>query len=59
MNEEKNMTGTEDSFISHLIELRSRLMKASLVVIVIFLCLMPWAGDIYDVLARPMMLALP
>ena len=37
MNEEKNMTGTEDSFISHLIELRSRLMKASLVVIVIFL----------------------
>ena len=53
------MTGNEDSFISHLIELRSRLMKAALVVIVVFLCLMPWAGDIYDFLAHPMMLALP
>jgi sec-independent protein translocase protein TatC len=28
-------------------------------VIVVFLCLMPWAGRIYDVLAHPMMLALP
>ncbi|CAL63167.2 Sec-independent protein translocase protein TatC [Herminiimonas arsenicoxydans] len=55
----KDMLGNEDSFISHLIELRSRLMKASIVVIVIFLCLMPWAGTIYDFLARPMMLALP
>lgn len=53
------MIGNEDSFISHLIELRSRLMKAGLLVIVVFLCLMPWAGNIYDFLARPMMLALP
>lgn len=53
------MTGNEDSFISHLIELRSRLMKAAIVVIVIFLCLMPWAGNIYDYLALPMMQSLP
>ncbi len=53
------MTGNEDSFISHLIELRSRLMKAAAVVIVVFLCLMPWAGNIYDYLALPMMHALP
>jgi sec-independent protein translocase protein TatC len=59
MTEEQNMTGNEDSFISHLIELRSRLMKAALVVIVVFLCLMPWAGEIYDFLAHPMMQALP
>jgi sec-independent protein translocase protein TatC len=28
-------------------------------VIVVFLCLMPWAGQIYDLLAQPMMAALP
>lgn len=59
MTEEKTITGNEDSFISHLIELRSRLMKAAIVVIVVFLCLMPWAGQIYDFLAYPMMIALP
>tara|TARA_R110001599_G_scaffold64023_4_gene179404 strand:- start:79605 stop:80369 length:765 start_codon:yes stop_codon:yes gene_type:complete len=59
MTEENKMLGNEDSFISHLIELRSRLMKAALVVIVLFLCLMPWAGQIYDYLALPMMVALP
>jgi sec-independent protein translocase protein TatC len=53
------MTDSEDSFISHLIELRSRLIKAALVVIIVFLCLMPWAGNIYDLLAYPMMVALP
>lgn len=59
MSDEKKMTGGEDSFISHLIELRSRLMKAASVVVIVFLCLMPWAGNIYDLLAYPMMVALP
>lgn len=59
MTEQHNPAGPEESFISHLIELRSRIMKASVVLIVVFLCLMPWAGQIYDVLALPMMLALP
>ena len=49
----------EDSFISHLVELRNRLVKASLSIIVVFLCLMPWAGQVYDLLAHPMMAALP
>ncbi len=49
----------EDSFISHLVELRNRLMKASIAIIVVFLCLMPWAGAIYDLMAHPMMAALP
>jgi sec-independent protein translocase protein TatC len=52
-------TGTEETFISHLIELRSRIMKAAAAVIIVFVCLMPWAGKIYDVLAYPMMAALP
>lgn len=59
MTEEHNTTGTEDSFISHLVELRNRIMKASAAIIVVFLCLMPWAAQIYDWLAYPMMVALP
>lgn len=59
MAEEQKTSGSEDSFISHLIELRSRVMKAATVVIVIFLCLMPWAASIFDLLAYPMMHALP
>ena len=47
------------SFLTHLIELRDRLMRALLAVLVAFLCLLPWAGKIYDLLARPMMAALP
>lgn len=49
----------EDSFISHLVELRDRLLRAVVAVVVVFVCLMPWAGDIYDILAHPMMTALP
>lgn len=59
MIEEQKTTGSEDTFISHLIELRSRLLKAAAVVMVLFLGLMPWAGNIYDLLAYPMMVALP
>jgi len=59
MTEEQTQTGKEDSFISHLVELRNRLMKASAAIIIVFLCLMPWAGQIYDFLAYPMMVALP
>lgn len=53
------MSATEDSFISHLVELRERLMKALAAVLVAFLCLVPWSGKIYDLLAAPMMAALP
>jgi len=52
------MLENAESFISHLVELRERLMRALLSVLVMFLCLLPWAGKIYDVLARPMMAAL-
>ncbi len=49
----------EDSFISHRVERRDRLLRAVVAVVVVFVCLMPWAGDIYDILAHPMMTALP
>lgn len=50
---------TPDTFISHLIELRDRLLRSILAVTVVFLCLFPWAGDIYALLALPMLKALP
>lgn len=53
------MSNMQESFISHLIELRDRLIRALLAVLVVFVCLMPWAGDIYDLLALPMMETLP
>ncbi|PVY62686.1 twin-arginine translocase subunit TatC [Pusillimonas noertemannii] len=51
----------EDSFISHLIELRSRLMKAVGAVLLVFIVLFlyPGASAIYDFLAQPMLAALP
>src|SRR6266699_4934471 len=50
---------TQETFISHLIELRSRLLRAIVAVVVVLLCLFPWAKDIYGVLARPLLKALP
>jgi sec-independent protein translocase protein TatC len=54
------MSDTE-SFISHLIELRSRLVRAVAAVLVFFVALFIWPGSgvIYDFLAAPLMNALP
>lgn len=45
--------------IEHLIELRSRLMKAVVVILVIFLGLYAFANDIYTFVAEPLMALLP
>ena len=51
----------QESFISHLIELRERLMKAGGAVLLLFIILFLWPGSgyIYDLLAAPLMSALP
>jgi sec-independent protein translocase protein TatC len=52
----------QDTFISHLIELRTRLVKAIGVVLALFAVFAfgwPGAGAIYDFLAAPLMTALP
>src|SRR5436190_11987118 len=51
----------QETFISHLIELRSRLVRAVAVVLAIFVVLFIWPGSgrIYDALALPLMRALP
>ena len=50
---------TQETFLSHLIELRSRLVRAIAAVLVVMLCLFPWAKEIYAVLAAPLLHALP
>jgi len=51
----------QETFISHLIELRSRLVRAVAAVLAIFVVLFIWpgSGPIYDALALPLMNALP
>lgn len=53
------MSEIQETFISHLVELRNRLIKALAVVLVVFMCLVPWAGTVYDLLAQPLMAHLP
>src|ERR1043166_8737831 len=50
---------SEDTFVSHLMELRDRLLRSLIAIGVVFLCLFPWASDLYDLLAHPMMQTLP
>ncbi|MGA0129194.1 MAG: twin-arginine translocase subunit TatC [Burkholderiales bacterium] len=48
-----------ESFISHLIELRDRLLKAMVALLVVFGVLFYWARDIYSFLAKPLLDELP
>jgi sec-independent protein translocase protein TatC len=50
---------SEDTFISHLVELRDRLLRALVATGIVFACLFPFASELYDLLASPMMATLP
>jgi len=55
------LEGTEQPFVSHLVELRDRLIRASIAIGVCFAALMIWPGPsgLYDLLAAPMVAQLP
>jgi sec-independent protein translocase protein TatC len=55
------MEGTEQPFVSHLIELRDRLIRACIAIGVCFAALMFWpgSGGLYDLLAAPLVEHLP
>lgn len=53
------MAASENNLISHLIELRSRLLRAILSVLVIFLSLAYFAQDLYALLAEPLIATMP
>ena len=49
----------EDSFLSHLVELRDRLIRALIAIGIVFICLFPWAKELYALLAQPLLATLP
>ena len=59
---DENTSGIQETFISHLIELRNRLVRASAVVLAVFVVMFaiwPGAAALYDFMAQPMLHALP
>jgi sec-independent protein translocase protein TatC len=50
---------TSESFIAHLIELRTRLLHAIVALLLVFICLFPWASKLYAILAQPLLSKLP
>lgn len=50
---------TSDTFISHLIELRDRLLRIVAGIVLTFICLFPFANKIYSLLASPLLSQLP
>ena len=61
MNDPQANSAHEESFISHLVELRDRLLRSLIAVAVVLavLAVYPGPGAIYDILAAPLTAALP
>lgn len=49
----------EGTLVSHLVELRQRIVRAMLAILVIFVCLVPFSQEIYEVVKKPLQDALP
>lgn len=50
---------TSENFIAHLIELRTRLLNSIVAVLLVFVCLFPFADKLYALLAHPLLAKLP
>ena len=55
------LAGTEQPFVTHLVELRDRLIRATLAIGICFALLSIWPGpsELYDLLAAPLKANLP
>lgn len=49
----------QQPLLAHLIELRNRLVRIAGVLLVVLLGMVPWAGDVYHLFAKPLMDVLP
>ncbi len=60
-DKEDELAGTEQPFVSHLIELRDRLIRVAIAVGIAFgvLCIWPGPAGMYDLLAAPLVATLP
>jgi sec-independent protein translocase protein TatC len=54
-----NDESQQETFISHLIELRERLVKAVAGVIIVFLAMVYWAPQIFNLFAAPLPVRCP
>ncbi|MFZ9161023.1 MAG: twin-arginine translocase subunit TatC [Burkholderiaceae bacterium] len=59
MSKDDNGGLVEDGFMTHLVELRDRLIRAAIAVLVVFLVLVYWPPQIYTVIAEPLIRTLP
>ena len=59
MNPSEPAGENEPTFLSHLIELRERLLKAIATVLIVLVALMPFANRLYTWLAKPLLSRLP
>ena len=58
-NKTEKVVEPEVPFMSHLVELRDRLLRAVLVILVLFLGLFTFANELYSLLAEPLLIHLP
>ncbi|NOX42982.1 MAG: twin-arginine translocase subunit TatC [Gammaproteobacteria bacterium] len=59
MTNKEKVPANEQTFVSHLIELRDRLIRVLAAILIVFLCLFPFANDLYTLLADPLLRHLP
>ena len=59
MSETNESEDRELSFLEHLVELRSRLLKACVAVLLVLLVLLPFSRKLYALLAAPLTAVLP
>ena len=57
--QQKDEELAEGTLVSHLVELRTRLIRSALAVLVIFVCLVPFAERVFTLIATPLMERLP
>ena len=56
---EDELVDREQPLMEHLLELRTRVVRACAAVLIVFLCLSPFMKQIFDFLSLPLMAALP
>ena len=59
MSAETEEQAPEQSFLSHLVELRQRIVRAAIAIIIVFIPMAFFMQQIFDFLSKPMLAALP
>lgn len=59
MTDPNSAGGKEMPFVQHLLELRDRLLRMILTIVLILLVLMPFANDLFFLLAKPLLALMP